>query len=39
MLDKLKAGVAWASWWSDQYLTRKEMVAAISLVLILQKCL
>jgi hypothetical protein len=39
MLDKIKAKALWAKWWSDQYLTRKEMVIALSLVLILQNCL
>jgi hypothetical protein len=39
MLEKLKAKALWARWWSDQYLSRKELVIALSLVLILQKCL
>jgi hypothetical protein len=39
MLDKLKAKALWAKWWSDQYLTRKEMIIALSLVFILKSCL
>ena len=39
MLSKIKAKASWAVWWSDQYLTRKEMVVALSLILFLQKCL
>ncbi len=39
MLAKLKSKVVEAKVWSDQYLTRKEMIMALSLVFILQKCL
>ena len=39
MLSKLKSKVVEAKVWSDQYLTRKELIIALSLVFILRNCL
>lgn len=39
MLSSIKAKAIAAKVWSDQYLTRKELIVMISLVFILQKCL